>query len=130
MSTRLKELYFAPKRWEMSGKLYEFFGIRFYKKWVPTGGEVQVRRSGEKYLKGRNMAAVLVFEQLTRKNEAAHVFLFLVYTGLGLLMSLLHVGFVLLFLILNILVNVYPIMLQRYNRARIYRMQQRYTPSV
>jgi hypothetical protein len=125
---RIPESYWEPKLFERrnGASFYEKIGIRFFKKYLPTSGDL-VRRlspinknslaggvsevSGDKNLLG--------YEFWTRKNETVHLMgglamAALVFIPGGTTTSILLVQ------LGNLLINVYPVLLQRYNRARLY----------
>lgn len=125
---RIPESYWEPKFFERrdNASFYEKFGIRFFKKYLPTSGDL-VRRLSSMH---RNTLAggsseeagdrsLLGYELWTRKNEAAHL-----VGGLGMAALALFPGVstpsILLIQLGNLLINVYPVLLQRYNRARLY----------
>ena len=123
---RLIELYLTPRFWERNGKLYKFLGIKVFKKYVPTSGDYVRRRFGATLLI-KNIEDVREYEKNTRVLELAHITFFLVTVPLMVLYLILGaVGPFWSLVVVNLLVNIYPVMLQRYNRARIYKIIARY----
>lgn len=116
--------YFAIKRFERGGRLYEMLGIRVFKKLVRRGPlsifSPTLRFSGGK-------TALPMLEQEMRKAESGHLTIFLVillFAGMAMTRGWFDAaGWLLLF---SILLNGYPIMLQRYNRIRLYQMVNRH----
>ena len=123
--------YLRPKHWELTARntIYDMIGIRFFKKYLPTTGDI-VRRwrnqvsvhIGKKELQYQLYNA----ELQTRRYEFRHI--------LGMLGFIIIAGAIdkkltfsdYIFLIcLNLFVNVYPIFLQRYNRIRIIKILQK-----
>jgi len=118
------EYYFRPKFFERSGKLYEKLGVKVYKKFVPTNGDYVnklIKKSSPKYRFIYNKNNLEIFGKWTKIMEGSHTAI-----GSGLLyftIDALSKGdykFAGIFAGINAVTNVYPIMLQRYNRARVY----------
>lgn len=124
---RLIELYLTPRFWERNGKLYEFLGIKIFKKYVPTSGDYVRRHWGRTLRRIKSIEGAREYEKTTRVSELAHVTLFLVSVPLMVLYLILGVvGPFWSLVVANLLINIYPVMLQRYNRARIYKIIARY----
>src|SRR5215472_7924009 len=117
--------YFRPKAFELRGKLYEAMGVRLFRRFMMDGDYMnrRLRRAVPNYrfIAGRD--SMRRFEALTRANERGHLILLL--SGLPPTVYAVASGwpkFAAYFVIVNILLNVYPILLQRYTRARICRI--------
>ncbi|WP_256003429.1 glycosyl-4,4'-diaponeurosporenoate acyltransferase CrtO family protein [Pedobacter deserti] len=120
MQSRYASPYFLEKKWEQKGKLYEYFGINIYRKLlVWTGWEKLTRKT---LPIGNNTEALTKLYQQTKISELNHTVIFMIVLGFNVYVALIF-GFSrsLSLLILNILLNLYPIFLQRYNRPRIKR---------
>lgn len=125
---KIPESYFTPKLFERKNEasFYEKFGIRFFKKYLPTSGDL-VRRLTPMFknsLAGgvnevRGDSRFLSHEYFTRKNETAHLLSAAATLGFLFIPGVTITSHVCIQLI-NVVVNVYPVLLQRYNRARIY----------
>lgn len=122
------DLYFAPKPWERSGRMYESLGINVLRKLIfgnPLSKYVSKRFYVPNYfLAGHRLKNAVVFDRWTRVNESIHL------CGLTTnILSLYHVaqGEELLTWVLLpcVLINSSRIMVQRLNRARIYRLVER-----
>jgi glycosyl-4,4'-diaponeurosporenoate acyltransferase len=120
---RFKAWYF-PTRPVERGRLYPLLGVRIFKKYLPTSGDVVSRRRGIKRIKlreaGGRQAALANFEQQSRRWEFGHL------VSAILLQAWAVVGGLLVSPVqfwactgINLVVNIYPVMLQRYNRARV-----------
>jgi len=115
--------YFEPKSFERwgNGRIYEWLGVRqFNKLYYRTFGkgcvDFRINLFSHTMLKGQ--------EKHTRRLEKIHLIAGGAYIPLVALLYSLDTspgGFVLgsLGVITNIAINIYPIMLQRYNRVRI-----------
>jgi hypothetical protein len=123
--------YYRPRQFELSGRFYERLGVRWFKRWTPDGDNVvrYIRHFLPEYriiLSRRHLGDLDV---RTRKSEQGHLLwllvtappiLYALVCGWAVLASWLFLG--------NLVVNVYPIMLQRYNRARVQRSLARGKP--
>lgn len=124
------DLYFDPKPWERTGKIYEALGIRGFKRLIPDTGDLRsrkVKKETGKYLwiNSREYGELFHHERQTRINESIHLtFLFGTY-------PLMEMGFAANpwlgagISAINLVVNAYPLMLQRYNRSRLYRAMEK-----
>ncbi len=106
-----------------NGAIYERLGARLYKKYVPTSGDVVTRLRGEKRLKvtelGRRRALTEHARQ-TRTWEWRHLVsaillqTWAIAAGIGIGAEHFWISSA-----INLLVNIYPIFVQRYNRVRL-----------
>ena len=113
--------YFDEKTWERRGKIYEYLGINFFRKiLVLIGWEKVIRKSTPLE---KNAEALVGLHHQTKKSELGHFIIFFIVLAFnivvamrfGLMKSMWLFG-------LNILLNLYPVILQRYNRPRIARV--------
>ncbi len=123
----LQDMYFRPKEFEKDGKIYEKLGVKTYKKFLPTFGDY-VNRFNRKVLKinakfvEKSMGSLRGYEFLTRVYETAHIsgFVFFNYAAIhhfsegDTKQGVIDIA-------MNVLINVYPMMVQRYNRVRTFR---------
>jgi hypothetical protein len=120
LKSQLTSSYYKEKGWEQRGKIYEHLGINFFRKllvWI--GWERIIRKSNPIE---KNTKALVNLHYQTKKSELDHLIILLIVIGFnvfvafkfGLLKSIW-------LLLLNVLLNLYPIFLQRYNRPRIER---------
>lgn len=120
---KLSDSYFQLESFEKSGKLYEALGIKWFRKYCSNGGSYWTRRRESSMIKGRKKENLENFVRLTKRLEGIHVcgilpFLTMStisladkdYTGAGIMT------------ILNLAINIYPIMSQRYNRNKTKQM--------
>ena len=118
--------YFTPKGFEKSGKFYERFGIRTFKRYIPTSGDIIMKRRGEKWIEGSDYEKLKLMERYTKVMETIHL-----AEGLITLVPAAWIALdnnILIASLLtgaNIATNLYPIMLQRYNRNRLYRVMDK-----
>ena len=112
--------YYNEKAWERRGKTYESFGIHFFRKVLVWTGWEKLNKKANPIEK--NTKALLHLHYKTKQSEFGHILILIIVLGVtiyvafafGILQSLW-------LLALNIVLNLYPILLQRYNRPRIER---------
>jgi hypothetical protein len=125
------DVWFRPKRFE-SERLYQRLGARALKRYVPTGGDLAMRwarrrHPGFRLLDPASVESLRRFERGTRVAEAVHLTSFVAFAALAARRfstgSLTGMGFaVALAMILTF--GLWPVVLQRYNRIRVYRAIQ------
>jgi hypothetical protein len=111
--------YYRARPFEQDGRIYERLGIRLFKRLVRRG-PLAIFSPTLRFPQERTLSALLSLEGEMRRAETAHVLIFL--------LVLLYAGYLLLngwldaaawTLLCNVLINGYPIMLQRYNRIKL-----------
>lgn len=116
--------YYDIKAFESTGQVYERLGIRLFKSLVRRG-LLTIFSPTLRFTKDRTVPALQHLDGEMRKAETGHVFIFvlmLLFTSYALLRGWLDVaGWGLLF---NIIINGYPIMLQRYDRIKLRELIQ------
>lgn len=131
MNIRQKILhYFKPKTFEFyqSRTIYELIGIRVYKKYLPTTGDIVRKRRNITQIKIGNtdkVEALYKYERKTRNYEWRHIIGAIIFILLIFMLDRKLTVFDWIFLpILNLYINIYPIFLQRHNRIRIIKVLQ------
>jgi len=116
--------YYRVKPFERTGQVYERLGIRLFKKLVRRG-PLSIFSPTLRFPKEKTVSALQGLLNEMRKTETGHALIFvlvLFFVGYMLLEGWLDaVAWMLLF---NILINGYPIMLQRYNRIKLQELIQ------
>ena len=111
--------YYGFGPFEQTGQVYERLGIRLFKKLVRRG-PLTIFSPTLRFPKEKTVAAIQDLESEMRKAETGH--------ALAFMLMLLFVGYALLkgwldaavwMLLFNMLINGYPVMLQRYNRIKL-----------
>lgn len=129
-------LWWLPPAWyrvypfERSGKVYELLGVQHFRGFVPDGDLANglARRRDPTYRVIRGRASAAAFLGLTRQSERGHlVLLTLGVISAGFALDLGWRGWALYLTVGNALCNLYPILLQRYTRARIVSVLHRAT---
>jgi len=123
----LTDWYFRPRNREAA--IYVRLGVRPFKRFLPTGGDLYANRMGWHPILDRagGLAASLArFEKRTRLAESAHLLTFMFFGTMGFYLAAgKRFGFAILITMFNVGFNVYPIMVQRYNRHRVLRLLER-----
>ncbi len=121
---RVADAYFEPKFWERwnNGLVYKCLGVHAFKKVVPTGGTYMNRIKGYHPISGTDdlEESLKRYEPRTKVIEKMHLFFGVIFAGFnvyGITNGLPLIDYP---LAANLIINVYPLMLQRYNRALIY----------
>ncbi|GGX21008.1 glycosyl-4,4'-diaponeurosporenoate acyltransferase CrtO family protein [Undibacterium macrobrachii] len=119
----LQSPYFNQKSWERRGKIYTYFGVDVFRKiLVLVGWEKLIRKSNPIE---KNTQALINLHHQTKKSELGHLLIFLIVLAFNIYVALRFGVFKSVWLlVLNILLNFYPVILQRYNRPRIERAIQ------
>ena len=123
--TSLAERYFRPKAVELDGSLYAWLGVVRFKRILTSLVRVDPDRpvTNGYALGGRSLEDVRTFERISRRSEVIHL--------LGLILAVLFLGSSAVWgglLVAGLLVfaaNFHCFLLQRYNRARVYRVLAR-----
>ena len=118
----LPSRYYDIKACENGGRIYEHLGVRFFKKLVRRG-PLSIFSRTVRLPKDDTTAALRQLDQKMRRAEAIYVFSFLAIWPFICYSALRKwsdaVGWLLLF---NLMLNAYPIMLQRYNRIWLHEL--------
>lgn len=125
---RLDASYFRPKDWEAGGKIYQWIGVHGFRKLLVWVGWEKLNKASNPVKK--SLAALKQLEHATRQSEFGHLIIFFVVLAVGLFVGVYY-GFrqSLWLHLLNIVLNVYPMAVQRYNRPRLQRAIRRMNPA-
>lgn len=118
LKSPLASPYYDEKTWEKRGKVYENLGVNLFRKLLVLVGWEKVIRKTFPIEKNTKSLQKLYYQ--TKKSELDHLIILIIVLGFNVFVAL-EFGFVksLSLLVLNLLLNLYPIFLQRYNRPRI-----------
>lgn len=123
---KLSDWYFQPKFFEKRGKLYEALGIKWFQKYCPTGGSYWTKRGLPSMIEGRKTENLEDFIGLTKMLECVHCgFLPLYVASTTILLTENYYVGAGIGAVLNLGVNIYPIMSQRYNRNKATQLLER-----
>ena len=123
----ISNVWFRPKAFE-SEKLYEHLGALLIKRYVPTGGDLVMHWLRRDHPQRRwvtpSLESLRPYERRTRLNESIHLIGFIGFAAVAveksLSGSLNEVGLTIA-MTLNLVFGLWPVVLQRYNRLRLYR---------
>jgi hypothetical protein len=117
---QLTSWYYNEQPWERGGKIYRSLGIDFYRKLLVWIGWEKLNKKSNPVEK--NTEALIHLHNRTKKSELGHLLILIIVLGFNIFVAF-KFGILksLWLLILNILLNLYPVLLQRYNRPRIER---------
>ncbi len=117
---RLPERYHRLRASEQDGRLYELLGVRPVKRLLRRG-PLAAFNPGLHLPEDRTPERLAGLDQRMRDAEASHTILFVVMLGVSANAAAQSwwggAAWTLLF---NVMLNGYPVMLQRYNRARLH----------
>lgn len=119
--------YFEVHRWERGGRVYITLGVRFFGLLVPNGGGINriVRPFQPDYRVVRSRGSIADLETRTRGAELFHMAILITILPSAIYAILLGwAAYGVMLTLPNIPLHVYPILLQRYTRARIERFSQ------
>lgn len=123
--SNLKRGYFEIRPFESDGRLYEMLGIRIFRVFVPMGDGINriVRRFQPDY-RIVSKHSIADFEKRTLTAESFHLACLLAIVPSAVYSVVLGWWtFSLLLTLPNIVLHLYPCLLQRYTRARILRLR-------
>jgi len=106
------------KKWEADGKIYKRFGVDVFRKLLVWVKWEKLTKAANSVKKDRETLKKLEYK--TRQSEFGHWIIFIIVLTFGIVVAFSYgiwQSFWLLFL--NILLNLYPIGVQRYNRPRV-----------
>jgi len=118
--------YFDLWNFERDGRFYERLGIRWFKRFAAQGDYWNQRRrsSDPSFRIVKILDSAIEWEARTRSNEFLHLCSLVV--GLTIAVWLYfrdEYAWLVAMAFVVIIWDIYPIMLQRYNRARIWRIR-------
>lgn len=113
--------YFKAQPWEQKGKIYESLGVNFYRKLLVWSGWEKLNKKSSPVDKNTKALVHLLLQ--TKKSEFSHLIILIIVFGFNVFVAIKYgVLKSLWLLVLNVLFNLYPVFLQRYNRPRLERI--------
>jgi hypothetical protein len=108
-------------------RFYENFGVKFIRKFVQNGEFINrlIRKAKPNYRIIKSKANAMQYMKTIKMNERYH-FICFVFFSLTAMYALItsHYTLSMLVIIANIIYNIYPILLQQYNRARVSKLMK------
>lgn len=122
---KLESTYYNAKEWEAEGKIYKWFGVDEFRKVLVWIGWEKLNKASSPVKK--NLDALKHLEYSTRQSEFGHLVIFFI-VAIFVLSVAFYCGAIqsLWLVLLNIILNVYPIGVQRYNRPRLRKAIHRF----
>ncbi|MFC3199952.1 hypothetical protein ACFOET_20195 [Parapedobacter deserti] len=121
---RLTSSYYNAKKWENDGKIYKWYGVDVFRKILVGIGWEKLNKASNPIKK--NLDALQQLDYKTRQSELGHLIIFFIVLIFNIVVALKYeVKQSLWLFFLNILLNVYPIIVQRYNRPRLRKILKR-----
>jgi hypothetical protein len=117
--------YFLSKPFEKEGRIYLRFGVRYYKYLLRIIGWEKIIRKDQPIK--NNYESLLKYKTWTQVSEAIHLFASICVIAFTIWIGWrFSIGDVYWLILLNIMVNVFPVILQRYNRPRVIHLLKIY----
>lgn len=128
----LNSTYFAARPFEKGGRIYIFLGVSAFRRLLRLVGWEKVTQKN--FPIEKTQTALQQCERSTRVSELGHLVIGLIVLGVAAYVCVTYSFMASIWLLsLNLLFNLYPILLQRYNRPRYRRaiaaVQARQQPS-
>ncbi|MDO6390151.1 hypothetical protein Q4E40_08440 [Pontibacter sp. BT731] len=119
----LNAKYFDVKGWETDGKVYKWLGVHAFRKLLVWIGWEKLHKAVNPVKK--DLQALNKLEYNTQQSEFGHLVIFFIVLAFFVGVALREgIGQSLWLIFLNVLLNLYPILVQRYNRPRLQRAIQ------
>jgi hypothetical protein len=120
LKSEFKSAYYLEKSWEKKGKIYETFGINWFRKLLVLISWEKLNKNANPVEK--NLQALEHLEYRTKQSELGHIIIFFIVLAFTIYVAITFgIKESVSLIILNILLNLYPVLLQRYNRPRLQR---------
>jgi len=114
----LSSSYFDAFPFEKQGKIYELLGVHGYRWLLKVSGWEKITQQANPVKK--TIVALQQYERATRVSETGHALIATTVMGITVYVLVSYSALDAIWLILsNILLNVYPMLVQRYNRPRL-----------
>lgn len=123
LNLNYRSSYYNLKPFELNGRLYKYLGVNIFRAFLKVIGWNKISdQSNGRVIK--NLERIKKREKHTREAEFAHAILFLHFIVIALYFSSKYNVFWLLFL--NVILHLFPIFIQRYNRPRYSRILDKF----
>jgi uncharacterized membrane protein len=121
LKLELKSSYFNSHPFEDEGRIYKYFGVHLFRKLLALSGW---ERSRKKETPIRKSLIILeYYEYRTRASECGHRIIAIIIAFISVYVCIAYSFKETIWLIFfNIFMNIYPIIVQRYNRPRVRRV--------
>ena len=117
----LKSSYFNSLPIEEEGKIYKYLGVHFFRKLLVLSGWERSRKKETPIRK--SLILLEYYEYRTRASEFGHGIIAIIIAFITVYVCISYSFMETIWLIfLNIFLNIYPMIVQRYNRPRVRRV--------
>jgi hypothetical protein len=121
LKSRYKSGYFASRPFEQDGTIYRWLGVKYFVFLLRLIGWERLLRKDQPIT--NDLDALRSYRTTTKSSEAAHVLAAICVAAITVWTAWTHsLGHIHWLILFNILLNLYPVMLQRYNRPRVSRL--------
>ena len=118
LKPEFKSTYYNEKKWEKKGEIYKSLGVNVFRKLLVLIGWEKLNKKANPVKK--SLDALIHLEYVTKQSELGHIIIFFIVILFTIFVAVkFGITESLWLLILNVALNVYPIILQRYNRPRL-----------
>ena len=123
LKSKFTSPYYKQQDFELRGKIYEKLGINVFRKLLVVVGWEKLNKKANPVK--NNIEALTHLEKRTKQSELGHLIIFfIVFDFTAYVTFVFSLTDALALLFLNVILNLYPIFLQRYNRPRLQRAIQ------
>ncbi|GAB3830753.1 glycosyl-4,4'-diaponeurosporenoate acyltransferase CrtO family protein [Pontibacter rugosus] len=119
VNLKLDSDYFEPKPIERNGSIYKYLGVQAYRKTLVWIGWEKINK--KKNPIKNSLLSLKVNEYNTRASELGHTIIALIVFAIAIGVSS-SLGEAKWLILTNLFLNIYPIMVQRFNRPRYSRI--------
>lgn len=117
----LKASYFNSHPFEEEGKIYTYLGVHLFRKLLVLSGWEKSRKKETPIRK--SLIILEYYEYRTRASEFGHIIIAIIIVFITVYVFMaFSLKDTIWLIITNILLNIYPILVQRYNRPRVGRV--------
>jgi hypothetical protein len=122
--------YLKPRKIEQNGKIYELLGIKTFVKFTPTEILARIQKKKKRRVFKSKKGLIKYFRD-TLIGELAHVASLCILLIGSIVFVVKEFYFEAIILcIINVIINLYPIFLMRYNRIRIASVLKKSIPDL
>lgn len=115
---KLNQPWFDSRNWETDGKIYKRIGVDVFRKVLKWVGWEKLNKAANPVKK--DWESLKKLEYKTRQSEFGHAIIFVIVLIFGIAVAFIYgIRQSFWLLLLNIILNLYPIGVQRYNRPRL-----------
>lgn len=117
----LRSSYFKSREWEKRFPVYRYLGVNYFKKFLVLIGWEKITRKENPITRDKTVLKTLAYN--SRSSEFGHTIIavILFILSIGVANTIAEAKWL---LITNVILNIYPVILQRYNRQHYERLKK------